>query len=91
MKYLWSNKINWDIIEGREFSDVKVVLDNVMRERTEANIGVVPKRAQVITYDFEEKMWQNGVLGEDTPDKLRHTVLFLLGINLMLRAVEEHY
>ena len=36
-------------------------------------------------------MWKEGVLGEMDPDTLRNTVLFLLGINLMLRAVEEHY
>ena len=32
-----------------------------------------------------------GVLGEDTPDKLRETVLFLLGIQLALKAGDEHY
>ena len=31
------------------------------------------------------------LLGEDSPDKLRNTVLFLLGMNVLLRAVEEHY
>ena len=36
-------------------------------------------------------MWKSGVLGEDTPDKLRDTVLFLLGMNILLRVVEEHY
>ena len=90
-KYLWTKKVMWDLVEGREFSDVKTVLDNVMRERTEANIGVVPKRAQIITYEFEEKMWQEGILGEHSPDQLRNTVLFLIGINVMLRAVQEHY
>ena len=89
-KYLLVNRIKWDLVEGTNFLDVKTVLDNVMREQTEANIGVVPKRAEVITYEFEEKMWNDGVLGEDTPDKLRHTVLFLIGVNLMLRVVEEH-
>ena len=90
-KHLWVNKINWELIEGSEFSDLKTVLDNVMHERTEANIGVVPNRAELITHEFEEKMWKSNILGEDTPDKLRNTVLFLLGINVMLRAVEEHY
>ena len=90
-KYLWVNRIKWDLVEGTDFLDVKTVLDNVMRERTEANIGVVPRHAEVITYEFEEKMWKEGILGEDTPDRLRNTVLFLIGINLMLRAVEEHY
>ena len=32
-----------------------------------------------------------GTLGEDTPDKLRATVLFLIGINCGMRAGEEHY
>ena len=36
-------------------------------------------------------MWQQNILGEDTPDKLRSTVLFILGVNLALRAVDEHY
>ena len=90
-KYLWVNKINWQLVEGKDFTDLKIVLDNVMKERARANVGVVRKQAQVITYEFEEKMWSNSVLGEDTPDKLRDTVLFLLGINLFHRAVDEHY
>ena len=90
-KHLRTNKLNWDIVEGKDFSEVKVVLDNVMKERTEANIGVVTKQAEVITYKLEERLRRQGILGEDTPCKPRHTVLFLLGINLLLRAVDEHY
>ena len=45
----------------------------------------------MISYEYEEEMWQKNILGEDSPDKLRSTVLFLLGINLALHAVEEHY
>ena len=88
-KYLWVNKINWQLVEGKDFGELKVVLDNVMQERTRANVGVTTHRVQVITYEFEEKMWHDGILGEDTPDKLKHTVLFLLGINVMLRAIDE--
>ena len=74
-----------------EFRDVKVVLDNVMKERASENIGMIPKQACVIPQDFENSLWQKQILGEDTPDKLRDTVLFLLGINLGLRAGDEHY
>ena len=56
-----------------------------------ANIGVVKCQAQVITYEFEEKMWSKGILVEDSPDALWQTVLYLLGVNLMLHAVDEHY
>ena len=90
-KHLWVNKIHWRLVEDPEFSEFKTVLDNVMQERTRQNVGVTKKQAQVITYEFEEKLWKEGVLGEDTPDKLRQTVLFLIGINLFLRAVDKHY
>ena len=42
------------------------------------------KQAQLITPAFEEKLWENNV-------QLHSTVLFLLGINLGLRAGDEHY
>ena len=69
----------------------KTVLDNVMKEHTAANIGVVPKQAELITYEMEKKLWEKGVLGEENPDQLRNTVLFILGVNMYLRAVEDHY
>ena len=63
-KHLWVHKILWDLIEGKEFIDMKTVLDNVMQERTKANIGMVKKQAQITTYQFKEKMLSGGVLGE---------------------------
>ena len=90
-KYLSVNKINWKLVEGPDFEELHTVLDNIMREHTQANIGVTPRQADVISYKAEEKLWIMGILGEDTPDKLHNTVLFLLGMNVLLRAVEEHY
>ena len=92
-KYLNINKIPWVIAEGKgvDFEEVGNVLDNVMKERTTANIGVVKRQAGVVTPEIENQLWENGLLGEDTPDKLCNTVLFLLGLNVTLRAVDEHY
>ena len=92
-KHLHVNKLPWKLLEGEgsEFEDVRIVLDNVMKERTAANVGVSKKQANVITIEMENKLWNLGVLGEDTPEKLRNTVLFLIGMNATLRAVEEHY
>ena len=36
-------------------------------------------------------MWGTNVLGEDTPEKLRDTVLFLIGVNCALRACDKHH
>ena len=87
---LAENGINWKLIDGPEFKQVKIVLDNVMKERAMANIGTVKKQANVITFEYENMLWQKGVLGEQTPDQLRSTVLFLIGINCGLRAGDEH-
>ena len=90
-KFLNENNIPWRILDDPEFIDVRTVLDNVMKERALCNVGVVRRQAELITPDHEEKLWVDGVLGEQTPTQLRETVLFLLGINLGLRAVDEHY
>ena len=90
-KFLNQNDIPWKLIDDPEFLDVKTVLDNVMKERARANIGMSKKQAKVITFDHEEYLWKHNVLGEETGDQLRDTVLFLLGINLALRAGDEHY
>lgn len=34
---------------------------------------------------------EKGILGTDTPEKLRDTLLFLLGLNFALRGGAEHY
>ena len=52
---------------------------------------MIKKQAGYIPIEFETELWNKNILGEDTPDRLRDTVVFLLGINLGLRACDEHY
>ena len=91
-KYLKLKKIDWNIVYGPEFNEVRTVLDNVMQERTAENVGVGDKKqAKIITYEIEEDLWERGFLGTYTPEKLRTTTYYIIGINLYLRAVGEHY
>ena len=90
-KHLNESGLKWKLIDDYEFNSVKNVLDNVMKERVHDNIGMVKKQAEVISMDFENLLWEKGILGEDTPDKLRSTIFFLIGINCGLRAGDEHY
>ena len=78
-------------MKDSEFEDIQIVLDNVMRECANANIGTAKKQANVITYEYENELWNKGLLGEHNPDILHNTVLFLIGINCILRAGDEHY
>ena len=61
-----------------------------MQERTAQLVGTSKKQAQVISMKVENDMRNRNILGEDTPDKLRSTVLYLIGVNCALRAGDEH-
>ena len=90
-KYMNFKKLNWKLVEDAQFSDVKIVLDNVMKEHTQMGVGKGKIIAKLITYDMEEDLWKRGFLGDDSPEKLRTTVMYSLGLNCMLCAVGEHY
>lgn len=47
-------------------------------------------QAQAITIQEEEKLWQTGLLGEDTPEQLFNMILYLIGLHFALRACNEH-
>ena len=91
--YLKQHNVNWKLVHsnGLEFRKFNRVLDKVMQERAALTIGTVKRQAQVISLDFENTLWSNNVLGEDSVDKLRSTVLYILGVNCALRAGDEHY
>ena len=89
-KFVNMNGKKWKLVDGPDFRELRVVVDNVMKDRALRNIGMVKKQAAVIPIEFESEMWKKGILGEDTPDKLRDTVLFLIGINIGLRAGDEY-
>ena len=89
-KFLFSKGLKWKLIEG-EFDKLRTVLDNTMKERAQQSIGTTVKRAQMLGYEQEKHMWDSGILGEDNPEKLRDTVLFLIGLNIGLQAGDEQY
>ena len=71
-KHLNVNKLYWKLLEGGAsgFSDMCTALDNVMKERTVAIVGVKKHQASVISIEMENKLWEKGILGEDNPEKL---------------------
>ena len=79
-KYLNFNKIPWKVVEGDGFEDLKVVLDNVMKERMQMGVGTGKKIAKLITYEMESDLWEYNYLGSDTPYKLRTTVFYSNGL-----------
>ena len=57
------------------FRSVRNTLDNIMKKRTAEGVGGRPERDPILE-EHEQVLWEKGILGEDSPDKLRQTVLF---------------
>lgn len=70
------------------FKPVREALDYRMKLSTEMGLGH-KKQAQPISVSLEDKMWEENVLGDDTPSKLLHTLMYLVGTNFALRASDH--
>ena len=81
---------NWDFFKDNDFSKSRQVLDAKMRNLTRRGIGTMKRKATPISTETEADMWSKGILGSDTPTKLVHTVLYLIGIQFALRSRDEH-
>ncbi len=89
--FLKKKGLFWKVIDNPEFVKLKFTLDNVMKNHCASQVGADVKASRPLSYSDEDKMWESGMLGEDSPDKLRDTVMFLLGMHLALRGREEHH
>lgn len=61
-------------------------LDRQLRFLRNNGIGIERKRAQIITHDIEEKLWEEGVIGVCSPQALLNAVFFYNGKNLPTRG-----
>ena len=48
------------------------------------------KTAEPLTSDDEDVLWQKGALGDHKPQCLLETLIFYVGMNLVLRSADEH-
>ncbi len=89
--FLESQKLYWKLLDKNNMDVVSLfyTLDNIMKERTAKGYGV-KQSASVVSKEAENKMWEQGVLGEDMLKQLLDTVLFLIGMNCALCRGEEH-
>lgn len=74
---------------SEDYPVIRNTLSHIMTEKSQLGLGIQKSRDD-ITEDQQQYLWDQGFLGEDTPDKLRLTVLFLLGVNFGLRPGQEH-
>ena len=83
------NGLKHKLLDDREFIGLWYTLDNIMKERARSGLGL-KKSSDVISMTDEDKMWLTGILGDTSPEVLRDTLMYLLGINLTLHGGDEH-
>ncbi len=70
--------------------NMRNMLDNCMKELSKEGVIREYQEAKAISIQDEEHLWQMGLLGDDTPEKLVNTLLYLMGLHFALRACDEH-
>ncbi len=78
------------LINDPEFLKVKNTLDNLMKKRAAECVSEKNKAADPITFEAEEELWRQNILGSDNPNQLRDTVMYLIGLTFALRGGKEH-
>lgn len=53
-----------------------------MKDLAASGVGLEKRQSEVISLDEENSMWERGILCSSTPDKLRNTLLYIVGLNL---------
>lgn len=88
--YLQMNGCTVKLLDHASFAKLRNTVDNKMKQLSTAGIIRQKKQAQPISLQQEEQMWQSGILGDDTPEKLVNTLLYLIGVHFTPQACNKH-
>ena len=68
---------------------IRNALDNTMRDLQKKGFGYDPKKPDIVTEVMEDSLWNSGLLAKCPPSRLLSSMVYLLGVNLGLRAGEH--
>ena len=87
------NKVPFSILDkgDHRFRDLHLTLDSVSSDLHRQGIGIGRKHAAVISAEDEDRFWETGALGKSSPTVLQNTVFFYVGMQFVLRGVQEQH
>ena len=62
-------------LTGPEFKHLHTLLENLYKQLHEDGVGTTKAQAEIITLEEEQKIWETGVFGTDTPENLLNAVI----------------
>ena len=77
--YLETQDMKFKLLDDPDFNQVRNTLDNVMKEKASRGVGTRTKQAQEITEDEEDSLWRCSALGDDDPETLSNTMVYMIG------------
>ena len=72
------------------FKGMHSIIDAYFRQLRSEGVGAIVKHASLINKEEENLLWEHGVLGDDSPERLLNAVFFYNGKNICLRGGKEH-
>ena len=92
-RVLQKNKAPFSVVDKNDhrFRDLLKTLDSLSSELHRQGVGAIKHSAKVIDPKHEDVFWQEGLLGYSSPKVLQRTVFFYVGLNFVLRGVQEQY
>ena len=72
------------------FKELHSTMDSVYRKLRSNGVGAEKQSAEPFTKEEENKLWEQGIMGNGSPEALLRAVFFYNGKNFCLRGGEEH-
>ncbi len=88
--FLVTRSKEYHFLEDIQFKAVKNSLDNHMKALAKQGFVQPCNQAIPILLKEEQILWDKGILGDDTPEVLVNTLMYLQGIHFALHGREEH-
>ena len=85
------NKVPFNFLEKTDvrFQELHKTLDSVCSDLHSRGIGAKTKSADVISYEDEDSLWREGLLGCGSPRVLLNTVFFYVSLFFCLRVAKN--
>ena len=82
--------VDANIFTDKKYRQILQAIDKTMKTSTKQGLQPVKKKADFITLDMEQTLWEKNILSTDSPHELVRTVYYILGVQCGLRSREEH-